>query len=58
MREVVMQTEEPDSTREATDQMEKIPDSTYAKAELEQVVNARQLNPEEIPLLLSRLKDF
>ena len=34
MREVVMQTSEPASTREATEQMVNIIDNTYAKADL------------------------
>ena len=59
MREVVMQTAEPDSTREATEQMVKIIDSTYAKADFKQVVdNTSQLNAEEITLLLSLLEYF
>ena len=47
-----MQITEPASTRECTERMVKILDSTYAKADLEQVVNASQLNDEE------RLKKF
>ena len=39
MRKVVMQTAEPDSTREATDRLVKILHSTYAKAYLNQVAN-------------------
>ena len=46
MGEVVMQTEEPDSTQESTERMIKILDSTYAKVCLEQVVNASQMNSE------------
>ena len=46
MREVVMQTEEPDSTWESTEIMVKILDSTYTRADLEQVVNASHLNAE------------
>ena len=38
MREVAMQTEEPASTQEDTEQMVKIPDSNYVKADLDQVV--------------------
>ena len=53
MRKVVMQTEEPASTREATEQMVTILDSTYAKVDLEQIVNASQLNDKERTLLLS-----
>ena len=59
MRKVVMNTAEPDSTREATDRMVKILDNTYEKADLEHVVdNAIHLNAEEITLLLSLLEDF
>ena len=58
MREVVIHTAEPASTREATDQMVKIIDNVYAKADLEQVVNANHLNAEEITLLLSFLGYF
>ena len=39
MYEVVMQTAETDFTREATDILVKILNSTYAKAELKQVDN-------------------
>ena len=46
IREVVMQTAEPASTREATERMVKILNSTYAKEYLEQVVNDSQLNAE------------
>ena len=46
MHEVVMQTAEPASTREATERMVKILNSTYAKEYLEQVVNDSQLNAE------------
>ena len=52
MREVLMQTVEPDSTREDTKKMVKILDSTYEKADLEQVVYAIQMNAEERTLLL------
>ena len=59
MREVVMQAAEPDSAREATEQMVKIIDSTYAKADFKQVVdNTSQMNDEEITLLLSLLEYF
>ena len=37
MRKLVMQTSEPVSTREATEMLVKILNSTYAKAELQQV---------------------
>ena len=47
IREVAMKTAEPDSTREATDLMVKILDSTYAKADLKQVANSTsQMNAE------------
>ena len=58
MREVVMQTPEPDSIQEATEQTVKILDSTYEKTDLEQVVNTSQLNSEERTLLLRLLEDF
>ena len=59
MSKVVIQTVEPASTQEATEWMVKILNSTYAKADLEQVVsNAIQKNGEERTLLLLLLKDF
>ena len=59
MREVVMQTAEPASTWEATEQMVKILNSTYAKADIEQVFsNTSHLNAEERTLLLSLIEDF
>ena len=59
MREVVMQTSEPSSTRGATERMVKILNSTYTKAGLEQVVNnASHINAQERTLLLSLLEDF
>ena len=59
MRDVVMQIAEPASTREATERMVKILDSTYAKADLNQVANnPSHLNSEERTLLLSLIKDF
>ena len=58
MHEVVMQTAEPASTREATELMVKIIYITYVKADLNQVaVNATHLNAEERTLLLSLIKD-
>ena len=49
MIKVVMQTEEPVSTREATESLVKIIGSTYVKAYLEQVAsNATHLEAEEI----------
>ena len=53
-----MQTSEPASTRESTDMMVKILDSTYEKADLKQVVNDSHLNAEERTLLLSLLEYF
>ena len=59
IREVMMQNVEPASTREATDRIVKIIDSTYAKSDLEHTVaNANQLNDEERNLLLSIIEDF
>ena len=47
MREVVMQTAEPDSAREATERLGRILDSNYAKADLKQVAdNATHMNAE------------
>ena len=47
MREVVIQVEEPVSTREATERLVRILDSTYVKADLEHVAtNKTQLNAE------------
>ena len=48
MQEVVMQTADPDSTREATDILLKILETTYAKADFYEVAdNATQLKIEE-----------
>ena len=59
MREVVMQTAEPVSTREGTERMVKILDSTYARVDLDQVAdNATHLNSEDITQLPDLLKDF
>ena len=59
MRDVVMQTAEPAYMQKAIEQMVKIFDITYAKADLKQVAdNATHLNAEEITLLLSLLEDF
>ena len=53
-----MQTVEPASIQEATEKMVKILNSTYVKADLEQVVNNDiHLNAEEITLLLSLPED-
>ena len=54
-----MKNAEPSSTQEATEKMLKILDSTYTKADLNQVAdNASQMNAEERTLLLSLLEDF
>ena len=54
-----MQTVGPDFTREDTDHMVKILDSTYVKAVRKQVFNnATQMNAEERTQLLSILEDF
>ena len=59
MCKVVMKTAEPASTREATEQMVKILDSTNPNSDLKQVAyNTTQLNAEEITLLPSILEDF
>ena len=59
MREVVMHTLEPSSTREATERMVKILDINYAKADLKQVDdNTTQLNYEERTLLLSLIENL
>ena len=58
MWEVIMQTVDPSPTREVTEWMIKILNSTYAKADLEQVVNASHMSSEERTLLLSLLRDF
>ena len=56
MREVCIQTTEPDATQEATEGMVKTLNSTYAKADINQVADKEtQLNSEEITLLLSIL---
>ena len=57
MREVVMHTAEPFSTREATEALLKILGSAYAKENLKQVANnANQLNAEERAQLLRLLE--
>ena len=59
MRQIVMQTAEPDSTQEATEIMVKIIYITYVKADLNQVAdNATHLNSKERTLLLSLIKDY
>ena len=59
MHEVVMQTAEPVSTREATEILAKTLDITYFKADLEQVAaSATQINSEEKTKLLCIHKDF
>ena len=58
MCEVVIQTSEPVSTREATDILVKILYSTYSKEDLKQVTdNATHMNPEERTQLLRLLED-
>ena len=57
MREVVIQTSETVSTREATDRLVKILDGTYTKVDLKQVdYNAIQINAKEITQLLRILE--
>ena len=59
MREVVMLPVEPTSTKEGTEHMVKILNSTYVEVNLKKVAdNSTQLNSEEITLLLSLLEDF
>ena len=56
---VAVQTAETASTRDATEILLKIFDSTYAKANHKQVANkSSQMNSEEITQLISILKDF
>ena len=59
MREVFMQTAEPVSTREATERMVNILDSTYVNEKLKHVAyNASQINANKRTMLLSLLDDF
>ena len=59
MHKVVMQTSDPDSTREATERLVKILDIDYAKADLKQVDdNVTQMKSEERTLLLRIFEDF
>ena len=59
MRELVIQNSETASTRESTEILVQILNSTYAKADLKQVAdNATEINAEEITQLLSFLKYF
>ena len=59
MREVVIQTAETDSTREATESFVKILDIIYAKEDLKQVAdNKAHLNDEERTLSLRLLEEF
>ena len=59
MRKLLMQTAEPFSTREDTERLVKILDSSYVKEDLEQVANnAINMNAEERTLLLRILEDF
>ena len=57
MREVVIQTAEPYSTREATEILVNILDSTYTKTYLKQIANnATKMHSEEKTQLLILLK--
>ena len=57
MCEVAIQTEEPFYTREATERLVKILDSTYTKVYLEQLAaNATHMNAEERTQLIRLLK--
>ena len=59
IHEVVMQTSEPVSRSESNERLVKIPNSTYAKADLEQVSNnTTQMNADKRTQLLSLLQDF
>ena len=59
MREVVIHTAEPVSTREANERLVKILYSTYFRVDLKKVTdNATQINAEERTQLLSLLGDF
>ena len=59
MHDVVMRTEEPDSTRDATKRLVKIRGSTYARAELNHAANnAIHMNAEERTQLLRILEYF
>ena len=59
MRVMVMHTEEPASTKEATERLLKTPISTYANTDLKHVSNnANQINDEERTQLLRLLEDF
>ena len=53
-----MQSVEPASTQESTGIMVKILDSTFAKADMKQVVNDIKLNAKERTLLLRLLEEF
>ena len=59
MREVVMKTEEPVSTRDANERLVKIIESTYAKSNLGQVaINATQMSSEERTQIIRILQDY
>ena len=59
MRDVVIHTEEPSSTKKATEIMVKTLDSTYEKAYFEHIAaNATQLNSKERDMLLYLLNKF
>ena len=59
MSEMVMQTKEPDTTRESTDRLVKTLNSTYAKEKLKQVANkATKMNDDERNQLIRLLEYF
>jgi hypothetical protein len=59
LKEIIKQTAEPLATQQATERAVKILDSTYEKANLEEIAaNAVDLDKDEKELLLSLLKDF
>ena len=59
LKEIIKQTAEPIATQQATEGAVKILDSTYEKANLEDIAaNAANLDKEEKELLLTLLKDF
>ena len=59
LKEIIKQTAEPIATQQATEGAVKILDSTYEKANLEDIAaNAANLDKEEKELLLTFLKDF
>ena len=59
MRNVVLQTTEPASTRDFTEILAKTLDSNYTKEDLEQVAaNSVQLNAEWIIKIMIRINEF